>query len=138
MTPDNSPNPYQSPGSEQPPEARTPTLRDIVGTTIVALLAGGTVILGTCFGTTLMRVSFTDPRAAPKWAGPEWAGRALLFVFGALGVSTALFVARRLYRGWVTTPDPVTEYGSTAATPTVAQNLLTIHMKRHRLLQVTK
>jgi len=70
-----------------------PRFRDLAGAIIVALLAGGTVFIGTCFGSGLILFEY-DPRNP----NPEWLAPTVLTGCVLLGLTTAVFVGRGVYR----------------------------------------
>lgn len=89
-----SSNPYQSPGSPDSATLSIPTLTDLVGAVIVAILVGGTVFLGTCFGSGFVVYNYTVGHPDYEWAyGFVWIGS------GFVAIMTAIFVGRRIYNG---------------------------------------
>lgn len=88
-------NPYEPPGSDTPPEASTPRVRDLVVATIAALLAGISIFVGTCFGTGILLISLSLPGPAPQWI--DWAGPIMFLGCALLGVGAGLVLGRIVY-----------------------------------------
>ncbi len=88
-------NPYQPPGSDHAPKASTPRFRDLVAAIVVAVLAGGSVFLGTCFGSGLILFSYTYPGPGPGWA--NMASEIMLPGCILLGATTGLLLGRMVY-----------------------------------------
>ena len=86
-------DPFESPAIDEPPDVVTPSSGAIVFVVCIALFCGMMIFLGTCFGSGLIAFGYAYRNSNGEliFAG-VWGGS------GLLGVLSALFIGRNMYR----------------------------------------